>query len=202
MSDISIRFKIQKDELEDLYKIDYARTLRRYRQRFFGHIFLLLTCLGVFLAADSQFAIHKLGWWIPILIFLSFFAISRIFRTAGFLGRMKNLNAFLSAYRFKKWHGNHVIKLDKKQLDYRRDGKRKANYQWTDFKEVQEYDTYLRLEWGEQAPPPVKDWENKSAVIVSLEVLKPNEVELIKEKIATFRPKYSWDEKIAYYKVL
>lgn len=202
MSDISIRFKIQKDELDDLYQIDYARTLMRYRQRFFGHLFLLLSCLGVFLVADSQFVIHKLGWWIPILILLSIFAISRILRTAGLLGKLNNLNGFLSAYRFKTWHGNHAIKINKKEFDYRRDGKRKTIYEWTDFKEMREYDTYLRLEWGEQAPPPINDWDNKSAIIISIEHLKPDEVELIKEKVATFCPKYSWDEKIAYYKVL
>ncbi|MFK7925809.1 MAG: hypothetical protein AB8H47_27925 [Bacteroidia bacterium] len=202
MSDTSIRFRIQKDELDDLYQIDYARTLTRYRQRFFGHLFLLLSCLGVFLAADSQFAIHKLGWWIPILIFVSIFAISRIFSSAALLGKLKNLNAFLSAYRFKTWHGNHAIKIDKKQFDFRRDGKRKAIYDWTEFKEIKEYDTYLRLEWGEQAPPPTNDWDKKAAIIISIEHLKPNEVELIKEKVASFRPQYSWAEKIAYYKVL
>jgi len=202
VSDISIRFKIQQDELDGIYKIDYARTLGRYRQRFFGHVFILLASLGVFLGADYHYALHKLGWWIPILILLSVFATSRILSLAGFLGRLKNFDAFLSAYRFKKWHGNHLIKLNKKQFEYRRDGKRKAIYEWEDFKEVREYDTYLRFEWGEQAPPPIKNWEKKSAIIVSIEHLKPDEVELLKEKVDSFRPKFSGDEKIAYYKVL
>ncbi|MEM6346908.1 MAG: hypothetical protein AAF927_23670 [Bacteroidota bacterium] len=202
MSDISIRFKIKKDELDDLYQVDYKHTLRRYQRRFGAQVFILLASIGVFLAADYQYSLHKLGWWIPILIIMSIFAISRILRLAGFLGRLKNLDDFLSAYRFKKWHGKHLIKINKKQFEYRRDGKRKAIYEWDEFKELKEHDTYLRLEWGEQAPPPIKDWENKAAVIISIQHLKPDEVELIKEKIGSFRPKYRWDEKLAYYKML
>ncbi len=202
MSDISIRFKIKKDELDDLYMVDYARTLLRYRLRFFGYVFVLVASIGVLLIADDQYSLHLLGWWMLFLLLLSIFAISRILRLAGFLGRLKNLNSFLSAYRFKKWHGSHLLKLNKKQLEYRRDGKRKGIYEWGEFKEVREFDTYLRLEWGEQAPPPIKDWENKSAVIISIKHLKPDEVELIKEKIGSFRPKYRWDEKLAYYKML
>ncbi|MEL6652834.1 MAG: hypothetical protein AAFQ87_18695 [Bacteroidota bacterium] len=202
MSDINIRFKIGRDELLDLYQTDYARIKGQYVKRFWGFNLLILACLSVFLIADAHYALHRLGWWIPILIILPIFAVSRTLSAAVMLGKLKSLDGFVSAYRLKKWHGSHQLKLNKKTLEYRRDGKRKALYEWTDLTELRLEDTYIRLEWGEQAPPPVKNWETMGAVILSIGKLKEEDLKTIEEHADRYRPKYNLPQRIAYYKVL